>query len=181
MQWVKAERRGRKQAGFSVIELLAVVAIILIVASLAIPNLLRARVAANEASAVESLRAINSAQIAYLQVYPDMGTYACNLSYLGPPLGSSHVSSSAADLIDINLASGVKSSYSFTLNCTPPKADGTSGYQVTAAPVGASISGSTCGPDQGRCFFTSSDGPVYVLQGSGSSYGTAYSLASISN
>ena len=75
--------------------------IIIIVAAIAIPNLLRARVAANEASAVESLRAINSAQIGYLQVYPDLGTYACQLSSLGPPLGSAMVNSTAADLIDI--------------------------------------------------------------------------------
>jgi prepilin-type N-terminal cleavage/methylation domain-containing protein len=74
--------RHREQRGFTILELLIAVGIIIIVAAIAIPNLLRARVAANEASAVQSLRAINSAQIGYLQVYPDLGTYACQLSYL---------------------------------------------------------------------------------------------------
>ena len=157
-----------------------VVGIIIIVAAIAIPNLLRARVAANEASAVQSLRAINSAQIGYLQVYPDMGSYACQLSYLGPPLGSTMANSTAADLIDIDLSSGTKSGYSFSMNCTPPAANGTTGYEVKAAPIGASITGSTCGTDLGRCFYTNSAGGVYQMNGSGSSNGTAFSLSPIS-
>jgi len=170
----------RKQAGFSILELLAVVCIILIIAAIVIPNLLRARAAANEASAVGSLRAINAAQIGYLQVFPDLGTYACNLSYLGPPLGSGPVNSTAADLIDMNLASGAKSGYDFTMDCTPPSGNGTTGYEVKAAPIGASITGATCGSDAGRCFYTSYYGGIYQLVGSGSSMGTAFSLAPIS-
>jgi prepilin-type N-terminal cleavage/methylation domain-containing protein len=171
---------GRKQAGFSILELLIVVGIIVIVAAIAIPNLLRARVAADEASAVQSLRAINSAQIGYLQVYPDMGSYACQLSYLGPPLGSTMVNSTAADLIDMQLSSGIKSGYAFYMNCTPPAADGTTGYEVKAAPVGASITDSTCGTDQGRCFHNNHNGTLYQMNGSGSSYGTAFKLSPIS-
>ena len=169
-----------KQAGFTILELLIVVGIIIIVGSIAIPNLLRARVAANEASAVQSLRAINSAQIGYLQVYPDTGNYACQLSYLGPPLGSTSANSTAADLIDIQLASGSKSGYSFSMNCTPPASDGTTGYEVKSAPIGASITGSTCGTNDGRCFYTDYHGFLYQLMGSGSSYGSAFSLVPLS-
>jgi len=65
----------RKQKGFSLIELLIVVAIILVIAAIAIPNLLRSKIAANESSAVGSLRSINTAQVAY---------YSSSASYNGP-------------------------------------------------------------------------------------------------
>jgi type IV pilus assembly protein PilA len=103
----------RKQKGFSLIELLIVVAIILIIAAIAIPNLLRARIAANESSAVASIRTLNTAQISYNSAYPTVG-FAAGLANLAgtscaPP------SSAGACLIDTQLASGTKSGYSFTM------------------------------------------------------------------
>src|SRR6201987_2530970 len=101
----------RKQKGFSLIELLIVVAIILIIAAIAIPNLLRARMAANEASAVASIRTINTGMITYNSTYPTVG-YATTLAALG---GASPCtpSSTTACLIDGVLSAGTKSGYTF--------------------------------------------------------------------
>ncbi len=102
-----------KQDGFSLIELLIVVAIILIIAAIAIPNLLRARIAANESSAVASIRTVNTAMISYNSAYPTVG-YAANLASLsGSGSSCSPPTTTTACLIDTQLASGTKSGYSF--------------------------------------------------------------------
>src|SRR5436189_3436102 len=79
----KRENEMQKDKGFSLIELLIVVAIILIIAAIAIPNLLRARIAANESSAVSAVRTINTAEVTYSTSYPTVG-YSVTLAALGP-------------------------------------------------------------------------------------------------
>jgi type IV pilus assembly protein PilA len=104
----------KRQAGFSLIELLIVVAIILIIAAIAIPSFLNSRMSANEASAVASVRSISTAETAYATTFPNLG-YSAALADLGDG-GSSVCAQTAtqACLIDSNLASGTKSGYVFT-------------------------------------------------------------------
>jgi type IV pilus assembly protein PilA len=133
---MKKHKKQNKKRGFSLIELLIVVAIILIIAAIAIPNLLRSRIAANEASAVGSLRTLNTAEITYNTTYPNVG-FACSLTAMGPPASGSQASSATAGLVDSNLAGGTKSGYSFTLpisgSCTPSGGINTT-YDVKASP-----------------------------------------------
>jgi type IV pilus assembly protein PilA len=126
----------RKQKGFSLIELLIVVAIILIIAAIAIPNLLRSRIAANEASAVGSIRTINTAEVTYSSTYPDCGFAAL------AALGGSGGSATGAGLVDSVLAGGTKSGYSFVATASGGSGTcGTAGavpnaiYAVTGSPV----------------------------------------------
>jgi len=118
--------------GFSLIELLIVVAIILIIAAIAIPNLLRSRIAANQASAVGSLRTLNTANITYASTY-NTG-YAPDLASLGPGAGGAP-SATAAGLVDSVLAGGVKSGYGFTYTPGTATAGRIDVYTINANPT----------------------------------------------
>ena len=162
--------RNNKQKGFSLIELLIVVAIILIIAAIAIPNLLRSKMAANEASAVAALRTLNTTEILYSTSY---NTLSPDLASLGPDtsdggvLGGATPTAAAADLVDSVLGGGVagaapaaaatfatKSGY--TITYAPTCAAGVCGsYTIKGVPVTANGSGI-------RTFFTNQTGVIHV-------------------
>ena len=119
-----------KQDGFSLIELLIVVAIILIIAAIAIPNLTRARIAASESSAVASVRTLISAEATYNTGYPTVG-YATSLGQLGPPgVTCASPTSANACLIDSALTgSGTVPHSGYLFNIAVGKS-GTSNPQI---------------------------------------------------
>lgn len=147
----------RSRKGFSLLELLIVVAIILVIAAIAIPNLLRSKMSANEASAVGSLHAITNAENLYLETYPTVG-FASQLAVLG---GASPCapSSTTACIVDNFLANAIpgttgKSGYVFL--ATGSQVGGTTynnEYVIGAAPMSAQHTGS-------RDFCSMSDGAL---------------------
>jgi len=131
----------RKQRGFSLIELLIVVAIILIIAAIAIPNLLRAKIAANESSAVSSVRTITTAENTYASSW---GTgYAAVLSNLGGAAPFLIASSATACIIEplLSVAPFNKSGYTFAAVGNTPALGLNSGFEVNATPIVVDVTG----------------------------------------
>ena len=117
--------RSRRERGFSLIELLIVVAIVLILAAVAVPKLNQNRMLANETAAVQQIQTIHKAQVQYQSQF---NRFATTLNELGPGQGSGNVGPAAADLIPGDLALGRKSGYIFNVQPTQ------TGYQVNANP-----------------------------------------------
>ena len=137
-----SSQRERREAeyGFSLIELLIVVAIILIIAAIAIPNLLKAKMAANEASAASCIHAINTAEISYSSAFPTIG-YSAALADLGPASGGACPNTSTASCyIDAALASGTKSGYTYTY-VQDTSSSPSPGYTLNVDPVTPGVTG----------------------------------------
>jgi type IV pilus assembly protein PilA len=145
----------KKQKGFSLIELLIVVAIILIIAAIAIPNLMRARMSANESSAAGSIRTINTGEVSYAAAYPAVGFSA--LANLGGTTSPCTPSTTSGCFIDNILSGGSKEGYSFT--ATPQTQVGTvyMGFTSVGNP-NLNVTGT-------RSFCSDQTGVIYYLSG----------------
>jgi type IV pilus assembly protein PilA len=146
----------KKQKGFSLIELLIVVAIILIIAAIAIPNLIKSKMAANEASAVGSVRTINTGEVNYAASCPAIG-FSTNLAGLSGGGGCA----GGVGIIDQVLGAGAKSGYTFT-EAGVVGGDGLNDtYTTVATPA-------TVGTTGQRGFFSNQTGVIrYNLAGTG--------------
>ena len=136
-----------KPPGFTLVEMLIVVTVILIIAALAVPNLLRSKMSANEASTVSSLRTLNSACVSYSATWTG---FPLALSYLGPGKPST---ATAADLVDSVLAAGTKAGYTITYVSGPPIGGQVRTYTLSANP-------SVVGQTGSRYFFTDQTGVI---------------------
>jgi len=146
-----ATNRATRSSGFSLIELLIVVAVILIIAAIAIPNFLRSKMAANEAAAIENTRTITTSNVVYSTTY-GVG-YVANLAKMATP-SPGPVTANAAGLLDNILAGGTKSGYVYTYLAGPVSAGGTiDAYTLQADPLTQNITGT-------RHFFVDATGVI---------------------
>jgi type IV pilus assembly protein PilA len=145
-----ARTRRASDAGFTLIELMIVMSIMLILMALIVPQVTRMKKTANQTSAVNTMQVIGKAQISYNSAYPANG-YACTLSALGGDPKSGAPSPQASQLIEPTLAAtGQKSGYTFTIsNCTKVTVnnqDTYTSYQLNAVPQAVGKTG-----DNGYC------------------------------
>lgn len=156
-------------SGFSLVEALVVVMIILVIAAIAIPSFVQARMKANEASAVNSIHTIDMAEVMYSQTYPEVG-FARTLQDMGARGTdcTSPNSTHACLIMDESLVNGFKSGYVFQLNGDGQKPS--LGYSLTGAPEMGGISG--------RCAFGSNQSGEIKIIANGSSAGSQFSLGS---
>lgn len=142
-------RPHRSQEGFTLIELLIVMSVMLILMTLAIPQMLKLTKQAHETSAIQSVRTINQAELQYSSAYPANG-FACSLSALGGKSSSGAPTPQSAQLIADDLSTGNKAGYTFAItNCgkvTINNTDQYTSYQITAVPNSVGHSG-----DRGFC------------------------------
>jgi type IV pilus assembly protein PilA len=135
--------------GFTLIELLIVMSVMLILMTLAVPQMLKLTKQAHETSAVQSVRTIGQAQLQYSSAYPQNG-FACSLGVLGGDPKSGAPSAESSQLLTTDLASGQKAGYTFAItNCTKVNVnnhDMITGYEVTAVPNSIGRTG-----DRGFC------------------------------
>lgn len=142
-----------KQSGFSLVELLVVVAIILIIAAIAIPSLMRAKISANEASAVSSIRSIHSTEVVYSLTYPAIG-FADDIAKLGPFPPNTPATPAHAGLLDFVLGCAAqpchKSGYMFGVDQTSGSPINT--FRATGTPVTPQRTGirGFCAPTPGN-------------------------------
>jgi type IV pilus assembly protein PilA len=125
-------RKSRRVSGFSLIELLIVIAIILIILAVALPKLTNARRYAQEMAAAKAITTIHTAETQY---YSQYGQYATSLSQLGPP-ASGTANAAGAELIDKDLAGGEKGGFKFVLQQTQ------TGYALAVSPIAFGTGGS---------------------------------------
>ncbi len=145
----KEAKRYAAEEGFTLAELLIVMSVMLILMTLAIPQMLKIHKQGNETSAMQSVRAIGQAQLQYNSQFPANG-FACSLAALGGDPKSGAPTAQAAQLIAADLASGQKSGYTFAItNCTKVNVnnqDMYTGYEITAVPQSVGRTG-----DSGFC------------------------------
>lgn len=138
----------KRQTGFSLIELLITVAIILIVAAIAIPNFMRSRMAANEAAAVQNMRDITTGQVVYSTTY-GIG-FSATLGDLG---GTGAATPTSAGLIDDILAGGTKSGFITYVPTNPDPTGNPQGFTLNADPENLGVTGQ-------RFFYTDQTGVI---------------------
>jgi type IV pilus assembly protein PilA len=133
-------RPQRGNGGFSLIELLIVVAVILVIAAIAIPSLTHARMAANEAATVSALRTLATEEVNYDAAYST--GFSLTLAALGPPPPGNVATPTTAGLVDEELASGIRGGYHFIYTAIDPSGSGRpGGYEVNANPISPGITG----------------------------------------